>query len=536
MIACEPGTPADRIAVVIATWNRVDDALRALESVASQSHSPSPLDVVLVDNASTDETGAKVADRWSPDRVLLNTSGHMRRPRFEPDPEAPPVAGSHPFASLTMVRNALNLGGCGGFNTGLVCASDTLDEPGFVWLLDDDARPHRHALAALVRALDEDPSIAIVGSRMVHPDDPDRTLETTVFFDAAKARFVPDPPKGHPMERSHRQWLDEVGGSVGMGSYTGVRGCDIVAACSMLARWDAARRLGSWDARYFIASDDAEWCLRAGAMGLGVACALDAVVVHQPWSTKRSAVRDYYRLRNGVWIWERHMDRRRRRRAVAARVRTLLARSIRAAMARHAARAELARLAIHHAIIGQGGPTPIADPPRIPIASALGWLEPETRLLVVAPGPPARQTIQRLISDALRTEGTGAKTQAVKPTRKGPAPPMEHAGPGTRVSFWQRARRIVRPPGCVVIWRQRVSPPVLPGRWTLRIADPESGLCTMERSGVLWLLAFALRWLWTLLHAGVYLLLLPVSGRCCFRLDETPDSCAHDGSRQDEQH
>ena len=49
----------------------------------------------------------------------------------------------------------------------------------------------------------------------------------------------PDPPAHHRLHASHAQWLREVGSTRGTGPYRGVRDVDVVAACSLLARWEA---------------------------------------------------------------------------------------------------------------------------------------------------------------------------------------------------------------------------------------------------------------------------------------------------------
>src|SRR5690606_38688687 len=117
--------------------------------------------------ASTDGTTDRLRSGWRPDRIYENPTAAAHEPAFslasEPAMEqvAPSAEGAasakgaprlnghtrpqrHPFASLTIIRNSANHGGCGGFNTGLCAVDQLLDvensqrRPDYVWLVDDD--------------------------------------------------------------------------------------------------------------------------------------------------------------------------------------------------------------------------------------------------------------------------------------------------------------------------------------------------------------------------------------------------------------
>ena len=105
---------AQSLVAVVVTHNRLDKLklvlARLLESPAAELQA-----VVVIDNVSTDGTGAWLA--------------------AQPDPR------------LVVVTSTENLGGAGGFETGMRLASERFD-PDWMVVMDDDARPAPGALAA----------------------------------------------------------------------------------------------------------------------------------------------------------------------------------------------------------------------------------------------------------------------------------------------------------------------------------------------------------------------------------------------------
>src|SRR6185369_13414681 len=140
----------------------------------------------------------------------------------------------------------------------------------YAWLVDDDIDLPDHALAQLLSTAESDGTIGLVGSRTVDFADRQTTIETTIYFDRENGWMGPDPTPGHPRAEEHRRWVESVGGTRGRLPFAGLRDVDVVSACSLLARWSAVKKVGLWDARFFIYCDDADWCLRFPAAGFRV--------------------------------------------------------------------------------------------------------------------------------------------------------------------------------------------------------------------------------------------------------------------------
>ncbi len=104
-----------RTAAVVVTYNRKDTLLRCIDALLAQT---APVDVLIIDNASTDGTAEAVVSRLC-ERVRYHNTG-------------------------------ANLGGAGGFQYGVrLAVQEGYD---LVWLMDDDCIPQPEALEALLSA------------------------------------------------------------------------------------------------------------------------------------------------------------------------------------------------------------------------------------------------------------------------------------------------------------------------------------------------------------------------------------------------
>lgn len=105
-----------KIAAVVVTYNRKELLKENIEALKAQI-SDEPLDIIIIDNASTDGTRDFIEEYVSSgDVIYLNTGA--------------------------------NLGGAGGFCYGMKWACEHGYE--FCWVMDDDCIPHRDALSSFV--------------------------------------------------------------------------------------------------------------------------------------------------------------------------------------------------------------------------------------------------------------------------------------------------------------------------------------------------------------------------------------------------
>ncbi len=206
---------------MVVTFNR----LSLLQRLVGRLSAVSELDRILViDNASTDGTGAWLAESSAGD------------PRLE---------------ARTLPTNS---GGAGGFHDGLAWALES--DADLVWLMDDDGLPDPDCLTRLL----DYPDLDFWGPVVVDEDDSDRLV------------FPIRLPGG---TRTVRQ-MGEVRSAA-----TDAKIADVVIPFNgVLVTRDLVERIGLPRAEFFIWGDDVEYLWRAREAGARTATIVDATVRH----------------------------------------------------------------------------------------------------------------------------------------------------------------------------------------------------------------------------------------------------------------
>lgn len=210
--------------------------------------------MILVDNGSTDET-----------------------PREAPS-----------FPWVRVVRLPQNLGYVLGNNVGIAESNPESD----VVLLNNDVRlEDPDWLDKLSRAARSDPSVGIVGPRLVLPDG--RLIHAGTYI-------VPETCLGQTIGREE----DDVG------QFPGIRDVQGIVFAVAYIRREVLRRIGPLPEDYVSFFEDTDYCLKARAAGFRVVCTGDLTVTHETGATlsdqpgKRQALfdasRDVFRRRWGA--------------------------------------------------------------------------------------------------------------------------------------------------------------------------------------------------------------------------------------------
>jgi len=268
-----------RILVIIVTWNKKNYVIDLLNSLSNLDFPRTQLDITVVDNASSDGT-VEALQRLFPEVHLL--------------------------------VNAENIGGTGGFNTGLSWAfSQPEDRYDYLWLLDNDVVVHKHALSALLTVLEQNPDVAVAGSTMMQLDYPWRINEMGAFIDRGRGGLI--------LNRHHEEipgWREKpleqlLSSDVDLSTLLlhcqPTMDVDYVAAASLLIRAPVAKKAGLWQ-DFFIHFDDVEWCLRIAEMGHRILVSPRSLIWHLSAAAKVPSWILYYDNRNILYLLQKHSN------------------------------------------------------------------------------------------------------------------------------------------------------------------------------------------------------------------------------------
>jgi GT2 family glycosyltransferase len=215
------------VSIVIPVWNRWRFTYKCLAAIA-ENLKGSSYEVVVVDNASTDET-----------REILDKVRNLR-----------------------VVRNPTNLGFLGGSNAGVRAARGR-----YILFLNNDAHILSGTVPALLSTIRADKSVGAVGGRVIFLDGRLQEAGSIVFNDGACLGYGRGDDPFEPQ-------------------YSYLRDVDFCSGALLLTPADLFADLGMFDERYAPAYyEDADYCMAVRANGRRVIYQPAAVIVHHEFGS-----------------------------------------------------------------------------------------------------------------------------------------------------------------------------------------------------------------------------------------------------------
>ena len=246
-----------QIGIVICNYNKKNDALACIRSILESKFQD--YDIYVVDNASTDGSA----------EAIRNAYGEQ----------------------VTLLVNQENLGGSGGFNTGLRAAF----QKGYPYLMcvDNDALLDENAVGNLLAFLQQHPETGIAAAKIYHREAPDYVQQFGQKIDFEN--FCTDVTYLNAYED----------GSMPEYVYT-----DAVAACALMIRRSVIEKIGFMPEENFLYWDDTEWCYLCNRAGWKVASVGNAMALHAMGAKKEleNTFPTYYAWRNWIRFFMRYTE------------------------------------------------------------------------------------------------------------------------------------------------------------------------------------------------------------------------------------
>jgi GT2 family glycosyltransferase len=215
--------------VVIPIHNQAGLTRQCLDALLIAIDNDPSVEIIVVDDASTDDTPG----------LLASYDDRLR-----------------------VITLDLNRGFAGACNAGAETARGQL-----LVFLNNDTVPTQGWLTALIRYADAHPAAGVIGSKLLFPDDTVQHAGITVGFNGLPHHIYAGFPKDHPAVNVSRQFQA------------------VTAACCLVRRraWDYA---GGFDTSFINGWEDVDLCLRLGAAGLEIHYCHESVVYHLDKATR----------------------------------------------------------------------------------------------------------------------------------------------------------------------------------------------------------------------------------------------------------
>jgi len=236
-----------RVLVIVLCYNGVELTLACLGSLRQQEYEQA--DILVVDNASQDNTPASVQAR---------------------------------FPQVQVIETGANLGFAAGNNIGLRYALDHGYD--YAMLLNNDTEVAPDMLSVLIAAGMQDPTTGALGPKIYYHDRPQTLWSAGGIIDWRRGGW------------SLMRGID----SVDTGQFDTLADVDFVTGCALLVRRSTIERVGMLDERFGMYYEETEWCVRVARAGWRIVCVPGARLWHKIHtdSQDRSPRITYYMARN----------------------------------------------------------------------------------------------------------------------------------------------------------------------------------------------------------------------------------------------
>lgn len=238
--------------IVIPTWNRHDDLLACLHSLRKITYRP--VEILVVDNASEDESAASVHNLF-PEVNILQLAENLGAPK------ASNIGFEHALAQ--------------GADYVLRLDSDTIVSPGF--------------LEPLVEKAEEDPTIGVVSPKIYYYDPPDLIWYAGVDAHPWHFGSVNDLNNTRDSKVSHQS-----------------RVVDYVWGAAMLISREVLEKTKGFDPDFFIYYEEIDFCLRVKAMGFDLFYVAESEIWHKVGTLNPTAWSAYYWNLSKATLYKKH--------------------------------------------------------------------------------------------------------------------------------------------------------------------------------------------------------------------------------------
>jgi GT2 family glycosyltransferase len=251
------------ISIIIVNWNTKELLLECVSSIKQDANNYK-VEIIVVDNASKDGSPQALKD-------------------LHPD--------------LKLIQNKENLGFAKANNIGIKLSSGK-----YICIVNSDVELRKDCLATMYNYMNKHPQIAVLGPKVYYPDMSSQVSCTnfpTIWNNFCEAsglqRIFPHSKifSGEYMNYYHHNAILNV---------------DSLVGCFLMVRRNVIDQVGLLDERFFIYSEEVDWCKRFRNAGWDIIFLPDASVIHHDASSSSKYPLRFSAelLKSKIKYWKKH--------------------------------------------------------------------------------------------------------------------------------------------------------------------------------------------------------------------------------------
>lgn len=257
-----------KIGIVILHWNNYTDTFNCLNSVSRLEKLQNTIEVVIVDNASTNDSLKKLESN---------------------------------FRSIHFLKNSENLGFAAGNNRGIQYFIKRAVD--FILILNNDTIVSKTLILELLKTQQK------TGAAIISPK-----IYFTKGYEFHKNRYS-DSERGNVLWYGGGaiNWKTVIGYHIGVdevdkGQFNQEKEIECATGAALFITKEAVRLLGGFNSRYYLYYEDIDLCMRAKQQGLTVFFSPKSILWHNNAgsSSSGSGLQDYYITRNRLLFGSLH--------------------------------------------------------------------------------------------------------------------------------------------------------------------------------------------------------------------------------------
>lgn len=261
-----------KVFIVVLNWNRKDDTIRCLESLEKIQNPNIKIQIIVVDNGSTDGSIEEIKNQ---------------KPKIK---------------NLNIIENKKNLGFAAGNNTGIKYAMENGVD--FVLILNNDTLVDKSLLVHLIKAAEKYKNAGVFSPKIYFAPGFEFRKERYSKKDLGKVIWYAGGIIDWDNVLASNRGVDEVD----KGQHDKITEIDFATGACMFVRREVLQEVGLFDERYFMYFEDADLSQRAKRYDWKVLFVPDAKLWHKVAQSSGigSNLNDYFITRNRLLFGMRY--------------------------------------------------------------------------------------------------------------------------------------------------------------------------------------------------------------------------------------